>query len=137
MTDGVCIRLERHRRVATFDGRDELEEVAVPNHNVVQATAVDVASLSCQRPDSGVDEQLLVAVGLGGGGEVQIGALAQGQLAMPVDGDVAHQRRTRFAGRCLQARIVVGLDPFLVGHRRAFPPWLLCALWISYAVHPS
>ena len=49
MSDGVSIRLERHRHVAAFDGRDELEEVAVANHNVGQATAVDVSALSCQR----------------------------------------------------------------------------------------
>jgi hypothetical protein len=49
MTDGLGFRLERHRHVAAFDGRNQLEEVAVPNHNVVQATAVDVASLPGQR----------------------------------------------------------------------------------------
>ena len=49
MTDGVGIRLERHRHVAAFDGRDELEEVAVADHNIVYATAVNVASLLGQR----------------------------------------------------------------------------------------
>lgn len=48
-SDGIGFRLERHRHVAAFDGRDELEEVAVANHNVGQATAVDVSALSCQR----------------------------------------------------------------------------------------
>jgi hypothetical protein len=36
------------------------------------------------------DEQLLVAVGLGSGGKAQVRALAQVQLAMPIDGDVAY-----------------------------------------------
>ena len=76
VTDGVGFRLERHRQMSSFDGHDELEEVAVPNHNVAQATTVDVASLSGQRQDGGVDEQFLVAVGLGSGGEAQIRALA-------------------------------------------------------------
>ena len=48
-TDGIGFRLERHRHVAAFDGRDELQEVAVANHNVVQPTTVDLASLAGQR----------------------------------------------------------------------------------------
>jgi hypothetical protein len=71
-------------------GEMNWKKFAVPDHNIVQATAVDVASLSCQRQDREVDEQLLVAVGLGSGGEAQVRALAQGQLAMPIDSDVAH-----------------------------------------------
>jgi hypothetical protein len=48
-SDGVGFWLERHRRMAALDRRDELEEVAVPDDNVVQPTAVDVASLSGER----------------------------------------------------------------------------------------
>jgi hypothetical protein len=49
MTNGVTIRLKCHRRVAAFDGHYELKEVAVADHNVVQPTTVDLASLAGQR----------------------------------------------------------------------------------------
>src|ERR671910_559225 len=49
MTNGVSIRLKCHRRVAAFNGHYKLKEVAVANHNVVQPTTVDLASLMGQR----------------------------------------------------------------------------------------
>jgi hypothetical protein len=49
MTNGISIRLKRHRRVAAFDGHYKLKEVAVADHNVVQPTTVDLASLAGQR----------------------------------------------------------------------------------------
>ena len=49
MTNGVSIRLKCYRRVAAFDGHYELKEVAVADHNVVQPTTVDLASLAGQR----------------------------------------------------------------------------------------
>ena len=48
-SDGIGFRLERHRHVAAFDGSDELKEGVVANHNLGQATAVDVSALTCQR----------------------------------------------------------------------------------------
>jgi hypothetical protein len=48
MPNGVGVWFECHRHMAAFDGRDELEEVPVPDHDVVQAAAVDVASLARQ-----------------------------------------------------------------------------------------
>jgi hypothetical protein len=49
MTNGVGIRLKCHRRVAAFDGHYKLKEVAVADHNAVQPTTVDLASLADQR----------------------------------------------------------------------------------------
>ena len=49
MTNGLSIRLKRHRHVAAFDGHYKLKEVAVADHNVVQPTTVDLASLADQR----------------------------------------------------------------------------------------
>jgi hypothetical protein len=49
MINGVSIRLKCHRRVAAFDGHYKLKKVAVADHNVVQPTTVDLASLAGQR----------------------------------------------------------------------------------------
>ena len=49
MTNGVTIRLKCYRRVAAFDWHHKLKEIAVADHNVVQPTTVDLASLAGQR----------------------------------------------------------------------------------------
>ncbi len=68
---------------------DGLEEIAVADDDVLQASAVDVSALGRQLQECRIDDQLLVAIRLRAARSFEILPRLGLELAIAIDGDVS------------------------------------------------
>src|SRR5262249_4385318 len=87
--------LEGDGHVPGGTGYDQLMEGAVPDDEVAQPAAVDVATLGGQGEQGGVDQEFLVQVAVAAGGVAQIRPRSHLHLLTVSGRDIANVRRDR------------------------------------------
>src|SRR5687768_8700835 len=82
--------LEADRNMAIRQIDHQLQEIAVAHEDETGAAAIDIATLTRERKECRIDEELLIAIRLRGRGAGNIVALARCQLALAIKGNVAN-----------------------------------------------